>query len=84
MGRLIRNALDATHPYHEFLDAHVKEEFGTIAAADGQQLNYRLTRPAGLQAGKRYPVVVDVYGGPHNQYVKKEWMGGGFFREAAE
>ena len=78
---LIRNALDAIHPYHEFLDAHVKEEFGAIPAGDGQQLNYRLTRPAGLQPGKRYPVVVDVYGGPHNQYVKKEWMGGGFFRE---
>ena len=78
---LVRNALDETHPYHAFLADHVKEEFGSIAAADGQQLNYRLTKPAGLQAGKRYPVVVDVYGGPHNQYVKKEWMGGGYFRQ---
>ena len=78
---LVRNALDATHPYHEFLATHVKEEFGSIAAEDGQQLNYRLTKPAALQPGKRYPVVVDVYGGPHNQYVKKEWMGGGYFRE---
>jgi len=78
---LIRNALDATHPYYEFLATHVKEEFGSIAAEDGQQLNYRLTKPAGLQPGKRYPVIVDVYGGPHNQYIKKEWMGGGLFRE---
>jgi dipeptidyl-peptidase-4 len=78
---LVRNALDATHPYHPFLADHVKEEFGSIAAEDGQQLNYRLTKPAGLQPGKRYPVVVDVYGGPHNQYIKKEWMGGGYFRE---
>jgi dipeptidyl-peptidase 4 len=78
---LIRNELDATHPYHEFLAAHVKEEFGSIAAEDGQQLNYRLTRPAGLQPGKRHPVVIDVYGGPHNQYVQKVWMGGGYFRE---
>ncbi len=68
---LVRNALDATHPYHEFLADHVKEEFGSIAAEDGQQLNYRLLKPAGLQAGKRYPVIVDVYGGPHNQYVKQ-------------
>ena len=78
---LIRNELDATHPYHEFLAADVKEEFGSIAAEDGQQLNYRLTKPAGLQPGKRYPVVVDVYGGPHNQYVQRVWMGGGYFRE---
>ena len=68
---LVRNALDATHPYHEFLADHVKEEFGSIAAEDGQQLNYRLTKPAALQPGKRYPVIVDVYGGPHNQYVSR-------------
>ena len=83
---LVRNALDATHPYHEFLADHVKEEFGSIAAQDGQQMNYRLLKPAALEPGKRYPVVVDVYGGPHNQYVKKDWMGGaraaqGYFRE---
>ena len=74
---LVRNALDETHPYHEFLANHVKEEYGSIAAADGQQLNYRLFKPAGLQPGKRYPVIVDVYGGPHAQYVRKDWMSGG-------
>jgi dipeptidyl-peptidase 4 len=78
---VVRNALDETHPYHEYLADHVKEEFGSIAAEDGQQLNYRLTKPAALQPGKRYPVVVDVYGGPHNQYIRKDWMGGGYFRE---
>ena len=83
---LVRNELDATHPYHEFLADHVKEEFGSIAAADGQQLNYRLLKPAKLEPGKRYPVVIDVYGGPHNQYIKQDWMGGarapqGYFRQ---
>ncbi len=83
---LVRNALDATHPYHEYRANHVQEEFGSIAAEDGQQMNYRLLKPAGLQAGKRYPVVIDVYGGPHNQYIKKDWMGGarapqGYFRQ---
>ena len=83
---LVRNALDDTHPYHEFLASHVTEEFGSIAAEDGQQLNYRLLKPASLQPGQRYPVVVDVYGGPHNQYVRKEWVGGargpqGYFRQ---
>ena len=83
---LVRNELDATHPYHEFLADHVKEAFGSIAAADGQQLNYRLLKPAKLDPGKRYPVVIDVYGGPHNQYIKQDWMGGarapqGYFRQ---
>jgi dipeptidyl-peptidase-4 len=83
---LVRNELDATHPYHEYLANHVKEEFGSIAAEDGQQLNYRLLKPASLQPGQRCPVVIDVYGGPHNQYIKKDWMGGarapqGYFRQ---
>jgi dipeptidyl-peptidase-4 len=83
---LVRNELDANHPYHAYLANHAKEEFGSIAAEDGQQLNYRLLKPAGLQPGKRYPVVIDVYGGPHNQYIKKDWMGGarapqGYFRQ---
>jgi dipeptidyl-peptidase 4 len=83
---LVRNEVDARHPYHEYLANHVKEEFGSIAAEDGQQLNYRLLKPAALQPGKRYPVVIDVYGGPHNQYIKQDWMGGarapqGYFRQ---
>ena len=84
---LVRNALDATHPYHPFLGDHVAETFGSIAAADGQKLYYRLLKPAGLQEGKRYPVVIDTYGGPHFQYVRKDWMGGaraaqGYVRQA--
>jgi dipeptidyl-peptidase 4 len=83
---LVRNELGATHPYHEFLADHVQEAFGSIPAADGQQLNYRLIKPAKLEAGKRYPVVIDVYGGPHSQYIKQDWMGGarapqGYFRQ---
>ena len=47
-----------------YLDAHVPTEFGTLAAADGQTLHYSLIKPRGFDPGKRYPVVVDVYGGP--------------------
>lgn len=83
---LLRNELDATHPYHAFADAHVTEEFGTIAASDGQTLHYRLLKPRDLSPGKHYPVVIDTYGGPHFQYVRKHWMGGiravqGYFRQ---
>jgi dipeptidyl-peptidase-4 len=83
---LVRNALDPTHPYDEFRAAHVTEEFGSVPASDGQQLWYRLLKPAKLQPGQRYPVVIDTYGGPHFQYVRKDWMGGaraaqGYFRQ---
>jgi dipeptidyl-peptidase-4 len=83
---LVRNTLDPSHPYHEHWKKHAKEEFGSIAAADGQLLYYRLIKPTHIEAGKRYPVVIDTYGGPHAQYVRKDWMGGarapqGYFRQ---
>lgn len=83
---LLKNPLDASHPYHPYVANHVAEEFGSVTASDGQQLYYRLLKPANLEPGKRYPAVVDVYGGPHFQYVRKDWMGGtraaqGLFRQ---
>ncbi|MBL8270032.1 S9 family peptidase, partial [Steroidobacter sp.] len=83
---LLRNPLDATHPYHPYVANQVAEEFGSVQASDGQQLYYRLLKPANLQPGKQYPAVIDVYGGPHFQYVRKDWMGGaratqGLFRQ---
>jgi dipeptidyl-peptidase 4 len=83
---LVRNALDGSHPYQPFLADHVKEDFGSIAASDGSALYYRMLKPAHMQPGKRYPVVIDTYGGPHAQYVRKDWVGGarapqGYFRQ---
>src|SRR5262249_15041418 len=74
---LMRNELDASHPYAPFVSSHVKEEYGSFPASDGQQLYYRLLKPSNLQAGKKYPAVIDIYGGPHFQYVRKDWLGGG-------
>jgi dipeptidyl-peptidase-4 len=76
---LVANSLDASHPYAPYRDAHQPTEFGTLQAADGQTLHYQLTKPAGLQPGKRYPVIVEVYGGPGAQQVRRAW--GGLFRQ---
>jgi dipeptidyl-peptidase-4 len=83
---VVRNALDESHPYHRFKAAHLPEEYGSIKASDGQDLYYRLIRPANVERGGRFPVVIDIYGGPHAQYVRKDWLGGarasqGYFRQ---
>jgi len=57
------NRLDDSHPYAPFRAAHVLPTYGTIAAADGTILHYRLLSPP-RQPGRRYPVFVNVYGGP--------------------
>lgn len=83
---LVANRLDASHPYAPYLDAHVATEFGTLRAADGQTLHWQMLRPKQMVAGKRYPVIVDTYGGPGVQRVRRAWMGGarpgdGLFRQ---
>jgi dipeptidyl-peptidase-4 len=73
LADMLPNALDASHPYAPFADAHVAPEFGTLAAADGQLMHYQLLKPRNLDLGKRYPVLVDVYGGPGVQRVANQW-----------
>jgi dipeptidyl-peptidase-4 len=45
-------------------------------AADGQVLYYSIVTPRGFDPTKKYPVVVDVYGGPGGQTVKRDWSAG--------
>ncbi len=67
---VVENKLDASHPYAPYLAAHVEPEFGTMPAADGQAMDWRLLKPKG--AGP-FPVLMQVYGGPHAQNVHKRF-----------
>ncbi len=73
LTELVPNKLDASHPYLPYLDEHVQAVFGTLAAADGQLMYYKLMKPRVLESGKRYPVLIDVYGGPGVQRVNNKW-----------
>jgi len=68
-----RNPLDDGHPYARYRDAHLPLEFGTLTAADGQVLHWSLRKPAGAGDGRRFPVLVSVYGGPGAQTVRRKW-----------
>ncbi|MCG8698906.1 MAG: S9 family peptidase [Bacteroidales bacterium] len=56
---------------------HISEpEYGTLKAADNKtDLNYRLVKPLNMEEGKKYPVIVYVYGGSHVQLLRNEWAG---------
>jgi dipeptidyl-peptidase-4 len=73
LTELLPNKLDASHPYAPYAAEHVRAEFGSIAAADGQKLQYKLLRPRTLAPGGKYPVIVDVYGGPGAQRAINAW-----------
>ncbi len=69
------NRIAGDHPYAPYLAAHVTPEFGTIKAADGSVLHYKLLKPA-LAAGQKAPVFVQVYGGPGaGRQVTQGWGG---------
>ena len=71
---LANDLADPQHPYARFKAAHRPIEFGTLTAADGEsELHYSVIKPAGFSAKRRYPVVVNVYGGPAAQTVKRTW-----------
>lgn len=71
---LVNDLSDPQHPYAKYRDAQRPIEFGSLTAADGKTpLHYRLTKPAGFDPAKRYPVVVYVYGGPAAQTVLDGW-----------
>ncbi len=53
-------------------------EIVPVKTPDGTVLYARLIRPAGFQAGTKYPAIVDVYGGPGVQTVHNMWYGIGF------
>jgi dipeptidyl-peptidase-4 len=78
MARLLENPLNAQHPDAPYLADNSVPEFGTLTAADGQTLYYRLFKPLHFDPAKRYPAIVDVYGGPGVQKVLDNWTGSSF------
>ena len=76
---LVANRLDADHPYAPYLAAHRTPEFGTLRAADGQVMHFTMLKPPGFDPAGRYPVIVEVYGGPGVQRVQRAW--GGYYRQ---
>jgi len=73
---LAQNKVTAEHPVAPYYDGLVMPEFGSLKSDDGKaDLFYKLYKPKNMQPGKKYPVIVRVYGGPHAQRVTNSWQG---------
>ncbi len=46
-----------------------RKEFGKFKTSQGEELNYWIIKPAKMEAGKKYPILFYVYGGPGSQEV---------------
>jgi dipeptidyl-peptidase-4 len=70
---LDKNEVNAAHPYGKYMADHLKTEYGTLKANDGQTLHYSIIKPARMVANGKYPVYLSTYGGPGAQHVKRSW-----------
>ncbi len=67
------NALEPGHPYFPYLRTHTVPDYGTLEAEDGHTLYHSIQLPPDFDPDKRYPVLLEVYGGPHAQTVTRNW-----------
>ena len=63
----------------ELGDYHLSPvEFFTVPGADGTPLNALMIKPPDFDPSKKYPVIVNLYGGPGAQLVRNAWGGPNF------
>jgi dipeptidyl-peptidase 4 len=55
-----------------------KKEFFTFKTSEGIELNGCMIKPADFNPSKKYPVFMEVYGGPGSQTVLDSWGGNDF------
>ena len=72
-GKLIKEMFKADDPTKDLNYSPI--ELGTVKSADGKYDNhYRLIKPIDFDPGKKYPVILYVYGGPHSQMVNDSFQ----------
>lgn len=68
------NRLDAGHPFASYVSRLREPEFGTLQS-HGETLVWRMQTPPNFDPSKKYPVVMQVYGGPGTGAgVQKSWQ----------
>lgn len=88
---LAENKVTPTHPLAPYYEQLIEPEFGTLfveektsesntdvtanAKSKPIPLFYKLYKPNNMIPGKKYPVIVRVYGGPHAQLVTNKFQG---------
>ncbi|OFZ16805.1 MAG: peptidase S9 [Bacteroidetes bacterium RIFCSPHIGHO2_02_FULL_44_7] len=73
-GKIITKLLEAKDKLIQYKIGTA--EIGSLTAKDGTKLYTRLIKPHDFDPGKKYPVLVYVYGGPHAQLITDSWLDG--------
>ncbi|MVM35553.1 prolyl oligopeptidase family serine peptidase [Spirosoma sp. HMF4905] len=89
-GQLIK-ALETNKNVSDYVASHdyAPKELANFTTSDGQQIDISIIKPIdfdrnGGPATKKYPVVIDIYGGPGAQSVYNDWGATGWHQWLAQ
>lgn len=74
-GKVTASLLASKNPLKDYKLGDMS--ISTIKAADNKtDLYCMLIKPVNFDPGKKYPAIIYVYGGPHDQQIHNSWLGG--------
>ncbi|GAB3541812.1 S9 family peptidase [Spirosoma fluminis] len=84
-GQLIK-ALDTNQKVKEYVAGHdySPKELTSFTTSDGQAIDISIIKPFGFDPTKKYPVVMDIYGGPGAQSVYNDFATTGWHQWLAQ
>jgi dipeptidyl-peptidase-4 len=84
-GKLIK-ALETNASVTSYVASHAysPKELTSFTTSDGQKIDISIIKPLGFVPTQKYPVVLDIYGGPGAQSVYNEWTTTGWHQWLAQ
>ena len=84
-GKLIK-ALETNSKVTDFVASHAyaPKELTSFTTSDGQKIDISIIKPLNFVPTQKYPVVLDIYGGPGAQSVYNEWATTGWHQWLAQ
>lgn len=75
ISTLLDNTVNDKHPLAPYIQDIVEPEYGFFKSKSGENIYYSLYKPKNFDRNKKYPLIVNSYGGPGAQLVVKGWRG---------
>lgn len=72
---LLDNTVNEKHPLFPFTENVITPDYGFFKGPSGENIYYSLYKPKNFDPTKKYPLIVNGYGGPGAQIVYQGWNG---------
>ncbi|UFH56667.1 S9 family peptidase [Spirosoma sp. KNUC1025] len=84
-GSLIK-ALETNKQVTDYLGSHAfaPKELSSFTTSDGQKIDISIIKPLDFDPAKKYPIVLDIYGGPGSQSVYNDFASSGWHQWLAQ